>query len=513
DTSVTVNVAAARIGIEGGREEGGKATEMLPRLLGIEIASCGTGRAARGVDAEAHKRDDGAGPRHKASGRRRSRSHSRSSSEGSGKAVAAGEEGSGRAASDRPFTAEELAKLRLDLAERLAADEVARRVDTLVEERVAAALGSDEVRRELAQRLDRERRLLEEQVEAELVAERQRIARDVDAARTAIAAKEQELAELEAAQEQAEQVAAKQREEAEARALEVRLAELEARQATARQEQERRRREEASRRKEQQRILGKGRVKLSFSLGNFDIARWRSRRSSLQCPAAPMSQPANGHVASHAEETRADEQACQAAGESRLSTSYIVTCLLGYSLSFVIFGSQVSILGPTVNPLALKLGVSEADLSPLFTALGVSCIASGPPSGWLVDRMPTHRVLVGALLVQASGAQQALGFGLVPLMPGVWSLTALYALICFSYNFTNSAVFTSLGWMFPKRTASALNLVLAMFGVGSFCIPLAAQACKQLVGDPLAVFWVVSAMSLVATLPFLCVASPAPPPP
>ncbi len=108
---------------------------------------------------------------------------------------------------------------------------------------------------------------------------------------------------------------------------------------------------------------------------------------------------------------------------------------------------------------------------------------------------------------------QAVGFSLVPLMPSVWSLTALYFVICFSYNFTNSAVFTSLGWMFPKRAASALNLVLAMFGVGSFFIPLAAQACKYFLGSALAVFWVVGATSVVAALPFLFVASPTPPPP
>ena len=54
---------------------------------------------------------------------------------------------------------------------------------------------------------------------------------------------------------------------------------------------------------------------------------------------------------------------------------------------------------------------------------------------------------------------QAIGFSLVPYMPSVWSLTTLYFIICFSYNFTNSAVFTSLGWMFPKRAGGALNLV------------------------------------------------------
>mmetsp|Transcript_9121 Transcript_9121/g.15934 ORF Transcript_9121/g.15934 Transcript_9121/m.15934 type:complete len:507 (-) Transcript_9121:653-2173(-) len=205
-----------------------------------------------------------------------------------------------------------------------------------------------------------------------------------------------------------------------------------------------------------------------------------------------------------ADQTQPAEQPVE---EPRYSTSYIIVCLLGYSLSFIIFGSQVSILGPTINALAQRLNVSEPDLSPLFTALGVSCIISGTPSGWVVDRFPSHYVLIGSLLVEA------IGFALVPLMPSVWSLTALYFVICFSYNFTNSAVFTSLGWMFPKRTGSALNLVLAMFGVGSFFIPLAAQACKYLLGSALAVFWVVSIMSVISTIPFLFVASPTPPPP
>ena len=141
--------------------------------------------------------------------------------------------------------------------------------------------------------------------------------------------------------------------------------------------------------------------------------------------------------------------------ESPSLSFYHLTCLIGYSLSFIIFGSQVSILGPTIKPLAEKLGVEETALAPLFTALGISCIVSGPPSGWVVDRFPTHHVLIASLLVEA------IGFSLVPLMPSVWSLTLLYFITCFSYNFTNSAVFTSLGQSrlpTPNSQLSALTL-------------------------------------------------------
>lgn len=87
--------------------------------------------------------------------------------------------------------------------------------------------------------------------------------------------------------------------------------------------------------------------------------------------------------------------------------AYIYTCLLGYSMSFIIFGSQVSILGPTIKPLAARLHVDEPDLSPLFTSLGISCIISGTPSGWLVDRVATHYVLVGSLLIEVRACMRA----------------------------------------------------------------------------------------------------------
>lgn len=96
------------------------------------------------------------------------------------------------------------------------------------------------------------------------------------------------------------------------------------------------------------------------------------------------------------------------AGPPRLSRYHLI-CLVGYSLSFVIFGSQVSILGPTIKPLAERLEVEETDLSPLFTALGVSCIISGTPSGWVVDRWPTHQVLIVSLLVEVSMIIRSVG--------------------------------------------------------------------------------------------------------
>lgn len=100
-------------------------------------------------------------------------------------------------------------------------------------------------------------------------------------------------------------------------------------------------------------------------------------------------------------DSRQNMAIAKGAGEPPAGRS-LLTCMIGYSLAFIIFGSQVSILGPTIRPLATRLGVDETDLSPLFTALGVSCILSGTVSGWAVDRYPAHIVLVASLLVEVT---------------------------------------------------------------------------------------------------------------
>lgn len=131
---------------------------------------------------------------------------------------------------------------------------------------------------------------------------------------------------------------------------------------------------------------GRAPGRTSFSGSNYEggLSRSHSGQEPDEHLRAPLLQPASGGDGA----------------ERQYSRQYLLTCLIGYSMSFIVFGSQVSILGPTIAALAGKLGVEEPDLSPLFTALGVSCIVSGTPSGWLVDRLPTHHVLLGSLLVE-----------------------------------------------------------------------------------------------------------------
>ncbi|GIL79494.1 hypothetical protein Vretifemale_8820 [Volvox reticuliferus] len=105
------------------------------------------------------------------------------------------------------------------------------------------------------------------QVERELVTERERAAREEEARREAIRAQQQELEELEVERKREEEEAAKRRREEEARQLEQHFLELQRKQQAKMEEEERKKKDEEDQRRQQQLILGKGRKKMSFSLG------------------------------------------------------------------------------------------------------------------------------------------------------------------------------------------------------------------------------------------------------
>lgn len=96
------------------------------------------------------------------------------------------------------------------------------------------------------------------------------------------------------------------------------------------------------------------------------------------------------------------------------SSWYTWACVLAYSYSFIAFGLQVNLLGPTASVLARKLGVVEADLGVIFTINGLASILGAMPSGYLVDKMPGHLVLAAALAFEVpstGGMRQKLLLG------------------------------------------------------------------------------------------------------
>jgi hypothetical protein len=84
----------------------------------------------------------------------------------------------------------------------------------------------------------------------------------------------------------------------------------------------------------------------------------------------------------------------------RARPAHVWVSLIAYCFGFALFGAEVTVLGPTLTALARQVNVGVEDLSPLFTTLGLTTIIGGLPSGWLVDRVPGHAIIVVSLVLQ-----------------------------------------------------------------------------------------------------------------
>uniref|UniRef100_A0A383VLH6 Major facilitator superfamily (MFS) profile domain-containing protein n=1 Tax=Tetradesmus obliquus TaxID=3088 RepID=A0A383VLH6_TETOB len=193
-------------------------------------------------------------------------------------------------------------------------------------------------------------------------------------------------------------------------------------------------------------------------------------------------------------------------------SAVVICCICAYSFSFLVFGLQVNLLGPTAAVLAAKIGVVEADLGFIFTITGLASIIGALPSGWLVDKLPGHAVYA------AAHAFQAIGFALIPYANSFTALAAAFGSVALSWNIVNTAGNTFILWIGnaqaehnPQAQAFLINMVNALFGAGSLAAPLLAEMCATGLRQPMSVYWISAAMTAVSAASFLLLPSPKPP--
>ncbi|KAF6265167.1 hypothetical protein COO60DRAFT_1118639 [Scenedesmus sp. NREL 46B-D3] len=189
-----------------------------------------------------------------------------------------------------------------------------------------------------------------------------------------------------------------------------------------------------------------------------------------------------------------------------------VCSVIAYSFSFLVFGLQVNLLGPTAAVLAAKIGVVEADLGFIFTVNGLASIIGALPSGWLVDKLPGHAVYA------AAHAFQAIGFAMIPYASSFTTLATAFGCVALSWNIVNTAGNTFILWIGnaqaehnPQAQAFLINMVNALFGAGSLAAPLLAELCATGLGQAMSVYWISAAMTAVSAASFLVLPSPKPP--
>jgi len=138
----------------------------------------------------------------------------------------------------------------------------------------------------------------------------------------------------------------------------------------------------------------------------------------------------------------------------------------GYFALFVQLGLVTSSLGPTLPTLAAQAGVALDQASLLFTSHALGYLVGALLGGRLYDRVGGHPVLVAMLVLMA------VAVGLVPLLPTLWLLAAVWLLVGLAGGAMDVGGNTLMVWVHGRKVGPYMNGLHFFFGVGSFLGPL-----------------------------------------
>jgi MFS transporter, FHS family, glucose/mannose:H+ symporter len=174
--------------------------------------------------------------------------------------------------------------------------------------------------------------------------------------------------------------------------------------------------------------------------------------------------------------------------------------LAGFS-TFMLLGALQAMYGPAFPALRARFGLTPEQVALLVSLHFLGSFVTISLSGVLLAAVGYRRLLLGAVAGFAAGA---LTLALSPL----WAMTLAAALLVgLGYGALVLGVNLLFARTFEARSAPALNLLNAMFGVGAMVGPLLVGAALPNVGLP---FLLVGGASLLLALSFRRVADPPP---
>lgn len=103
---------------------------------------------------------------------------------------------------------------------------------------------------------------------------------------------------------------------------------------------------------------------------------------------------------------------------------------------------------------------------------------------------------------------QAIGLAIIPFCYTLTTIYINYCLIAFTWNFVNTTGNTLVMWRTQKEGGALVNVIHALFGVGSFCSPLVVELFRSKFDSALAAFWCIAAFCAVVGVIFFFVPSP-----
>lgn len=155
----------------------------------------------------------------------------------------------------------------------------------------------------------------------------------------------------------------------------------------------------------------------------------------------------------------------------------------GYFALFVALGLVTSTLGPTLPALAGQTGVKLDRISVLFTSHALGYLLGALLGGRLYDRMAAHPLLAAML------ALMAVATALVPLIPSLWLLAAVWLLVGLAGGALDVGGNTLMVWVHGRGVGPYMNGLHFFFGVGSFLGPLVVALMLSLGAGAAQAYW------------------------
>jgi len=155
----------------------------------------------------------------------------------------------------------------------------------------------------------------------------------------------------------------------------------------------------------------------------------------------------------------------------------------GYFALFVNLGLVTSVLGPTLPALAGQTGVTLDRISLLFTTHALGYLLGALLGGRLYDRVAGHPVQAAML------ALMAVAIGLVPLIPTLWLLAAVWLLVGLAGGALDVGGNTLIVWVHGRGVGPYMNGLHFFFGVGSALGPLVVALMLSLGAGAARAYW------------------------
>lgn len=162
-----------------------------------------------------------------------------------------------------------------------------------------------------------------------------------------------------------------------------------------------------------------------------------------------------------------------------------------YFLIFIGIGMMGGILGPALPFLADQTGSSMSQIAILFTARALGNMAGSILSGYMLDHVKGHSVVLGMAVLAL------LGLIFMPASPLLWAMTLLVGMMGFAEMSMNTSCNVMVMWWHRGRSGPVISTLHFCFGLGSMVVPLIVMLAIQQGVSAIWAFWFVAAYLLV----------------